>query len=155
MITKEKIQELTEDYIKKFDGFLVEITASANNKFLVQIDTQQGVSIGQCEEVNRYLNKALDNESNEFELTVSSPGLEKPFRVFEQYRKNVNRQVKIRTLDGKEYEALLQNVDQGGVTLSQRVKEIPEGKKKKEWVEKIINLPFENIKEAKIIITFK
>ena len=155
MFTKEKIQELVEGYIQSFDGFLVDIVVSGNNKFLVQIDTPQGVSIGQCEEVNRYLNKALDNENNEFELTVSSPGLEKPFKVLEQYRKNINRQVKVRTLDGREYEALLQKVDEGGVTLNQKVKEIPEGKKKKEWVEKIIDLPFDNIKEAKIIITFK
>jgi ribosome maturation factor RimP len=133
----------------------VDIVVSGNNKFLVEVDSPEGISIGQCEDLNRYLNKMLDNENNEFELTVSSPGLERPFKVVEQYRKNINRELKVRTVDGKEFQALLKNVGDGGIALAQKVKEIPEGKKKKEWVEKNIELPFGDIKEAKIIITFK
>lgn len=155
MFSKEKIQELVEQHIRSFNGFLVDIVVSGNNKFLVEVDSPEGISIGQCEELNRYLNKMLDNENNEFELTVSSPGLERPFKVLEQYRKNINRELRVRTIDGKEYQALLTNVSEGGIALRQKVKEMPEGKKKKEWVEKNIELPFTEIKEAKIIITFK
>ena len=155
MFSKEKIQELAEQHISGFNGFLVDIVVSGNNKFLVEVDSPEGISIGQCEDLNRYLNKMLDNENNEFELTVSSPGLERPFKVLEQYRKNINRELKVRTIDGKEYQALLTNVSESGIALKQKVKEMPEGKKKKEWVEKTIELPFTEIKEAKIIITFK
>lgn len=155
MFSKEKIEELAVEHIKSFDGFLVDVVVSGTNKFLVEVDSPQGISIGQCEDLNRYLNKQLDNETNEFELTVSSPGLERPFKVKEQYAKNLGRDLKIRTTEGKELQALLKEVNNQGIVLMQKVKEIPEGKKKKEWVEKNIELPFENIKEAKIIITFK
>lgn len=155
MFEKEKIKELTETKLASFDGFLVDVMVSPGNKIIVEVDSPVGISIGQCAEINRFLNAELDNETNEFELTVSSPGLEKPFKVLDQYKKNVDRQVKVKTVDGKELEATLTAVNEKGITVHQKVKEIPEGKKKKEWVEKDIQLPFDQIKETRIILTFK
>jgi len=155
LFEKERIKELTEEKLKSFDGFLVDVMINAGNKILVEVDSPSGISINQCAEINRYLNTELDNETNEFDLTVSSPGLDKPFKVVSQYEKNVEREVKVKTIDGKEYQAILKGVHRDSISLSHKVKEIPEGKKKKEWVEKQIDLPFEQIKETKIIITFK
>lgn len=152
---KENISQLTIEKLKGFNGFLVDVIVSPGNKFVVEIDTPEGVSILQCEEVNRFLNKELDNETNEFDLTVSSPGLERPFKVHEQYVKNINREIKVRTTEGKECSGVLKAVNKSGIQLMQRVKEIPQGKKKKEWIEQTIDLNFEKIKDAKIILNFK
>lgn len=152
---KENISQLAIEKLKGFNGFLVDVIVSPGNKFVVEIDTPEGVSILQCEEVNRFLNKELDNETNEFDLTVSSPGLERPFKVHEQYLKNISREVKVRTTEGKEYSGILKTVNKNGIQLMQRVKEVPEGKKKKEWVEKTTELNFEKIKDTKIILNFK
>ncbi|HYG50915.1 MAG TPA: ribosome assembly cofactor RimP [Flavobacteriales bacterium] len=155
MFEKEKIKALAESKLNDFDGFLVDLVVSNDNKILLEIDSPRGISIGECAELNRFLNKELDNETNEFELTVSSPGLEKPFKVYKQYEKNLNRQVKVRTVEGKEYTAKLSAVNKEGISLAAKVKEVPEGKTRKEWVDKSIELPFEQIKETKVIITFK
>jgi len=155
MFEKEKIKELAESKLSEFDGFLVDLVVSNDSRILLEVDSTHGISIGQCAELNRFLNKELDNETNEFELTVSSPGLEKPFKVYKQYEKNLNRQVKVRTVEGKEYTAKLNAVNEQGISLFTKVKEIPEGKIRKEWVDKNIDLPFEQIKETKVIITFK
>lgn len=155
MFEKEKIKELAESKLSSYDGFLVDVIVSSGNKIVVEIDSPVGISIGQCAELNKYLNETLDNETNEFELTVSSPGLEKPFKVFKQYQKSIDRQIKVRTVEGKEFEAQLKEVTPKGILIHQKVKEAPEGSKKREWVEKNIQLPFEQIKETKIILTFK
>ncbi len=154
MFEKEKIVELTETKLAAFGAFLVDVIVSPTNKIVVEVDSPQGISIGQCAELNRFLNTALDNEAHEFELTVSSPGLEKPFKVFEQYQKNIDRQIKVRTIEGKEFEAKLKEVNENGILLHQKVREKNE-KNKKEWVEKEIQLPFSQIKETKVILTFK
>ena len=155
MFEKEKIAELVESKLKSFDGFLVDVIVSPGNRIVVEVDSPKGISIGECADINRYLNEKLDNESNEFELTVSSPGLEKPFKVFQQYQKNIERQVKVKTVEGKEFEAKLTQVNPTGISIYQKVKEAKEGHKKREWVEKNIELSFEKIKETKIILTFK
>jgi ribosome maturation factor RimP len=154
-ITKENILKLTEERIASFDGFVVDLVVANGNKFTLELDTPKGISIGELEDVNRFLNKELDNETNEFELTVSSPGMERPFKVYKQYLKNLGRQIKVKTKDGKVTEGALANVNEKGITLNYKVKEAPEGKKKKEWVEKTAELLFENIAETKKIITFK
>jgi ribosome maturation factor RimP len=151
---KEKIVEMTNSKLAAFGGFLVDVVISQGNKIVVEIDSPEGISIGQCAELNRFLNAELDNETNEFELTVSSPGLEKPFKVFDQYKKNIDRQVKVKTIEGKEFEAKLKEVSENGILIQQRVKEKNE-KNKKEWVERDIQLPFDQIKETKVILTFK
>ena len=155
MFEKEKIKEFIESKISSYGGFLVDVIINQGNKIVVEVDSPAGISIAQCAELNRFLNDELDNETNEFDLTVSSPGLEKPFKVFEQYQKNIDRQIKVRTIEGKEFEASLKEVTPDGILLHQKVKEAPEGQKKREWVEKNIQLPFEQIKETKIILTFK
>lgn len=145
---------MIETKLAAFGAFLVDVIVSPTNKIVVEIDSPQGISIGQCAELNRFLNAALDNETHEFELTVSSPGLEKPFKVFEQYQKNIDRQIKVRTIEGKEIEAKLKEVNENGILLHQKVREKNE-KNKKEWVEKDIQLPFSQIKETRVILTFK
>ena len=73
MFVKEEIAILTETKLIAFDGFIVDVIINAGNKILVEVDSPLGISIGQCAEINRFLNEKLDNEANEFELTVSSP----------------------------------------------------------------------------------
>lgn len=151
----EHITRLIESHIAGYDGFLVDLVMAPGNKILVEIDTPQGVSIGQCADLNRYLNQELDNEANEFELTVSSPGLERPFKVRKQYHKSIGQQLKVRTAAGKDLTGILKAVSENDITIFQKLKEAPEGQKKREWVEKDTVIPFDEIKEAKIIITFK
>lgn len=155
MFEKSLIIELSQKRLKAFDGFIVDVIITPGNKILVEIDSPRGISINECADLNRFLNTELDNETNEFELTVSSPGMEKPFKVLEQYHKNIGREVKIKTLDKKELNAVLKEVTSKGIHIVQKVKETKEGKKKPEWVEKEIFIDFENIKETKKVVTFK
>ena len=60
----------------------------------------KGISIEECAAVSRELENKLDRDKEDFALEVSSPGLDAPFRVREQYDKNIGRMVSVQCKDG-------------------------------------------------------
>ena len=115
----------------------------------------RGISIGELENVHRYLNEELDKENNDFELTVSSPGMDQPFKVMEQYKKNIGKEVEVKLMGGSKLKGILQSQNSEGIVLHTREKKKVEGSKKKEWIEEDHELPFSEILETRKTISFK
>jgi len=158
MINKKKIEELALERIAELDKdlFIVEISISASNSIRVEIDCAFGnVAIEDCISVSRNIEHNLDREEQDFELQVSSPGLDKPFRVVQQYKKNVGREVKLTPVNGVKLEGVLKSADDNGVVIETTRKERLEGKKKKVTVVEEHPFNYDEIKETKIVITFK
>ena len=105
--------------------------------------------------VSRNIEHNLDREAEDFELHVSSAGLDKPFRHENQYRKNIGKRVKVKLQDSTKQEGELIAYDANELKLRDKVKKKIEGKKKKEWVELIYTFEMKDIKETKIVISFK
>ena len=158
MIAKKKIQELAEERMAHLGNglYIVELTVSPSNVIHMEIDKAMGnVSVEDCMSVSRNIEHNLDREEQDFELHVSSAGLDKPLRVLAQYEKNVGRDLKLVLVNGaKMLGKLVECSDKGIVIEQERIEKI-EGKKKKELVVDRSNHLFSEIKEAKIIITFK
>lgn len=158
MISKKKVLELIDERIAELANglFVVELTISANNVIHVELDKHEGnVAIVDCMSVSRNVEHNLDREEEDFELHVSSAGLDKPFRVLAQYIKNIGREVKVVTLEGKKLEGILRAADDKEITLETSRMEKPEGKKKKELIVEQHVFPLDQIKETKIVISFK
>lgn len=158
MISKKKITELAEERMNELNCglFIVDMTISAKNVIHVELDKAEGyVSINECMSVSRNIEHNLDRESEDFELHVSSAGLDKPLRVLPQYMKNIGREVKVVTTDGKKQEGLLVAASEKELTLETSRKEKIEGKKKKELIVEQHVFPMNQIKETKIVISFK
>ena len=158
MISKKKITELAEERMNELNCglFIVDMTISAKNVIHVELDKAEGyVSINECMSVSRNIEHNLDRESEDFELHVSSAGLDKPLRVLPQYIKNIGREVKVVTNDGKKQEGLLVAASEKELTLETSRKEKIEGKKKKELIVEQHVFPMNQIKETKIVISFK
>lgn len=158
MISKKKVMELIDERISELGNglFVVDLTISANNVIHVELDKHVGnVAINDCMSVSRNLEHNLDREEEDFELHVSSAGLDKPFRVLAQYVKNIGREVKVVTLEGKKLEGILRAADDQSITLETSKMEKPEGKKKKELIVEQHVFPLDQIKETKIVISFK
>jgi ribosome maturation factor RimP len=81
---------------------------------------------------------------------VSSPGLEMPFLVMEQYLKNQGRKVSVVTNDGTEHSGILKKVNQGGFELETEIK-----LKRKVIEVKDTSFNFDQVKTVKIVIAFK
>lgn len=100
MITKLHIRELVEQNTLSGDLFIVDIKVGKGNKIAIWVDKDQGITIDECVEISRHVEDHLDRESEDFDLDVSSPGLDMPFKVKRQYEKYLNRMVEVVTLDG-------------------------------------------------------
>ncbi len=158
MISKQKVRELAEERIKERDKnlFIVELTISATNVIRLELDKKNGnVAIEDCVSVSRNIEHNLDREAVDFELHVSSAGLDKPLRVLEQYIKNVGRSLDVKLASKEKTTGKLIAVDANGITLSREEKRLIEGKKKKEVVAVEEKIAFTDINEAKIVISFK
>jgi ribosome maturation factor RimP len=146
MITTEQIEKLVNEKLLDKDVFLVDVRIRHGNRISVFLDSDTAVNIKTCAELSRYIESNLDRESEDFELEVSSAGLDQPLKLQRQYVKNIGQDLKITTPDDKSFVAGLIAVHDETISLT-----IPENKKLK-TPKKEIDLPFKEIKEAKIVI---
>ena len=158
MISKKTVLKLIDERIEELANglFVVDLTISATNVIHVEIDKHEGnVSVSDCMSVSRNVEHNLDREEEDFELHVSSAGLDKPFRVPAQFAKNIGREVKVVMLDGTKKTGELKSANTKELVLETTRNEKPEGKKKKELIVEQLVLPMDQIKETKIVISFK
>ncbi len=158
MIDKKRVLELIDERINELNNglFVVELTISPTNVIHVELDKMGGnVAISDCVSVSRNVEHNLDREREDFEIQVSSAGLDKPFRVGQQYQKNIGKQVKVVLTNGKKHEGILQEVGSDKIVLQTSRMEKPEGKKKKELIVEDLNFTLDQIKETKVSISFK
>ena len=158
MIDRKEIEHLVEERIQELDNglYVVEMTISSTNVIRIEIDKiNGGVTVADCVSVSRNVEHNLDREKADFELHVSSAGLDKPFRHINQYIKNVGRTINVVTKDGRTIEGEIVKVADENIILSAEEMQLLDGKKKKEKVEVIYEIMLTEIKEANIVISFK
>jgi ribosome maturation factor RimP len=150
MIEKQKIEGLFEEFVKGTNLFLVSVKVSNANRIIVLADKKEGITIDECAAIHRHIENGLDRELEDFELQVSSPGLDTPFVVLQQYLKNEGRKVEVLDTDGAKFSGILKNITQGGFEIEAEVK--TKGKKADL---KDISFNFEQIKSTRVILTIK
>ena len=150
MIEKQKIEGLFEEYIRGSGLFLVSVKVSNANRIIVLADKNEGITIEECAAIHKHIEKGLDRDKEDFELQVSSPGLDVPFGVIEQYFKNEGKKVEVVDIDGSKYAGRLKNVTTGGFEIETEIKI-----KGKTIELKDISFNFEQIKSTRVILTIK
>lgn len=158
MITKEIVRSLAQERIEELDRglFIVSISISKSNVINLELDKFEGnVAIEDCISVSRNVEHNLDREEQDFELHVSSAGLDKPLRVLPQFIKNIGREVDLVLLDGTQKTGVLMTASEEELTVQTIRKEKLDGKKKKETIVEDEVFRMEQIKETKIVISFK
>jgi ribosome maturation factor RimP len=148
MISLSTIKSLIEDRIEGTSCFVVDIKVDTSNNIVVELDNDKGISIDDCISVSRAIEHNLDREAEDFSLQVTSPGADKPLKVWRQYVKNLGRSVEVTLLDGKVETGKMIAVTDEGITLES----IPV--KPKSPITKI-EISKDQIKQTKIILSFK
>ncbi|MHC5200923.1 ribosome assembly cofactor RimP [Myroides sp. LJL119] len=155
MTLKQKVQELIDQAFEQYpELFLIDFTISTDNKIMVTIDGDNGVTLQDCINVSRAIEHNLDREEEDFALEVASAGATAALKFIRQYNKNIGRKLKVVTLEQEKYEATLDSVAQNSIVLKWKTREPKPVGKGKVTVEKEIEIPFEQIKEANVIISF-
>jgi ribosome maturation factor RimP len=155
MISNKDIQDIIESFIEEKNAFIVEIKISSSNKINIEIDSNDGFSITDCVEVSRLIESKLDRDKDDFELEVASAGLSEPFKVIQQYRKNLGEEVETLTNEGIKIKGILSSVTDDGFEIEELKMVKVEGKKKKQNVVEKHSFLFDQVKATKIVIKFK
>ncbi|MDD5570426.1 MAG: ribosome assembly cofactor RimP [Bacteroidales bacterium] len=149
MFSTENVKNIVEEKIKESDKFIVDIKILSNNKILISLDSDENITIGECAEISRFIEAKLNRDNEDFELEVSSPGLNHPFKVFRQYLKNINKDVSVIGYDGIKRTGKLLKADENGIEI-----EVVKNQTKNKINTEIQNIPYKLIKETKSFIKF-
>ena len=135
--------------------FIVDISVSKDNDIVLTIESEKGkIELDDCVSLSRYVETKFDREVEDYSLTVSSAGLDQPFKVFKQFEKAVGKKVEVQLKGGRKMVAVLEAADQESITLKYSQKEAVEGKKKKEIVEHVDRFTMDQVNSVKPFIEF-
>lgn len=101
MIDKQKVIELTQEWLSDKEYFLVDVAISKSDKITVEIDHAEGVWIEDCADLSRHIESGLSRDTEDYELEVGSAGLGQPFKVFQQYLIHIGKEVETLSKAGK------------------------------------------------------
>lgn len=145
-----KIQALIEPTVETLGYELVgveHLSQGRHSLLRVYIDSEDGITIDDCERVSHQLSGLLDVEEvihGHYNLEVSSPGLDRPLFTMEHFEKYCKQKVKVKLnapIDGRrKFTGKILAVKDGNVVL--------------EVDEQDIELPFNSIEKANLIPEF-
>ena len=126
MNIKDKIENAVNEWIGSTDCFLVDVKI-APSRVAVFIDKPTGVTLDECSSLNKFITNALEPENvwETHELEVSSPGMDQPMKVYQQYLRRIGRDIKVITLDGKEMKGKLKSANEFIFICFARVTSVP------------------------------
>ncbi len=154
MSLKDKAQKLLEEALAENPSlFLIDYKIQPNNSIEVIIDGDDGVKVEDCIAISRAIEHNLDRDDEDFSLQVMSSGVSEGLQHIRQYKKNIGRKLKVKTQD-ETFEGELISVTEEAVTLTWKAREPKPVGKGKVTVTKEANVAYENIVEAKVMITF-
>ncbi|MDD3034173.1 MAG: ribosome assembly cofactor RimP [Bacteroidales bacterium] len=156
MIQKEKLASLIEKYLADNLLFLVDITISPDNDIEITIESlDSDVNLDNCTDINRIIIDSVDRDIEDYSLTVTSAGLDQPFKVLLQYRKYLGKEVTVLKKDGSKITGILREASEENIDLEYTKMVAVEGKKRKEKRETRERLPLSDIKSTKPFINFR
>lgn len=154
MTFKDKVNDLLTEVLQdKPSVFLTDLTITDSFKIIVNIDGDNGVALQDCIDVSRAIENNLDREEQDFSLEVASVGVGSPLKMVRQYKKNVGRTLIVK-LATQTIEAELVEANDNFIILSWKAREPKKIGKGKETVQKRQEIPYTDIKEAIVTVTF-
>ena len=157
MINKDVVIKAVEEWLQKGDYYLVDVEMTADDRIVIEIDHADGVWIEDCADLSRHLQETLGDELGDYELEVGSAGIGQPFKVVQQYRNHIGKEVEVLQLNGQKVQGLLKEVSEDGAQFVVTVKEKQqvEGKKRPQLVEVDKTFAVGEVKYCKYLLNFK
>jgi ribosome maturation factor RimP len=153
MISNDLISELAQSFLKDTANYLIQVNVRSGNRISVFIENDDHVSIKDCIALSRHIESNLDREKQDFELEVSSPGIDSPFKNIRQYKKYVGKDVEVIFVNGEKIQGVLLGADEAGFDIKPLP---PKSKKNNQQANDIlpVRYSFDEVKETKLVITF-
>ena len=151
VISKQHITDLAESFLKGSENYLIDVKVSASNKISVLIENDQHVAIQDCINLSRHIEHSLDREQEDFELEVSSPGIDQPFRHERQYLKYSGQTVEIKLRNGIKHKGTLSLSSGDSISL---LPTKSTSSKKTNTPAEPVNFSLNDILETRLVIKF-
>lgn len=127
----DRIREISEIYIKDHGIELIDITfkreGPAGLVLRVIVDTDEGIKVGECADLNNFLSEVLDRENvieDRYTIEVSSPGLDRPIKTDRDFERSMGKSLEFTTfeaIDGrKTHEGVLVGMDKDNVVIERQ-----------------------------------
>jgi ribosome maturation factor RimP len=155
MISAGQIRECLQEELPGWELFLVDVSVSPGNRITVYVDSLKGVTIDECKAVSRHIESKFNRETEDYELEVSSPGLDNPLKLPVQFSKNIGRQIDVVRTNGVKSTGRLILANDEMVRLEIEIMERDNKTGKKIIVPKELNIKHNEIKSAKVVISLK
>jgi ribosome maturation factor RimP len=156
MMKRDEIIERMQEPVAQRGCYIVDAQIGKDDDITLTVDKDNGsVSLEDCEAINDAFLAAFDKDQEDYSLTVTSAGLDQPFKVLRQYQKAIGSQVEVRLRNGKKIIGLLSDATKDGITLRYSLREAVEGKKRKVMVEHEEIFRMEDINSVAPYIIFK
>jgi len=156
MIDKDKLKATVLDALSGTGAFLVDIQISPDNDITVEIDSQEGIDLDLCVMITDRIHSGFDRDKEDYSLEVGSAGLTAPFKVVEQYTKNLGKDIEVLTTDGRKLKGVLTAVDtdNGSFTMNIPTK-VKEAGAKRPTVQNVpTTLKMDQCRSVKHLLTF-
>lgn len=155
MIDKALVEQTVARAIEGTDMFLVDVRVSTDNRIVVEVDSMGYMDVDACVDLSRRIEEAIDRDKEDFELEVGSAGLTSPFKVRQQFDKNIGNEVEVLTRDGRKFSGTLTETTDGGFTVEVARKVRKEGAKRPVMELQPETLAYGDAKTVKYVINFK
>jgi ribosome maturation factor RimP len=154
MTFKEKVNTLLEaELLDRPSIFLTDLNITDAFKIIVTLDSDSGIVLQDCIDISRAIEGNLDREEQDFSLEVVSFGVGSPLKMIRQYKKNIGRMLIVK-LTTATIEAELVAATEQNIILAWEAREPKKIGKGKETVQKRQEIPYSEIKEAIVTVTF-
>ena len=146
---KNAVKNIAHEIAKERNLFLINfISRGSKNKliFEIYIDNKNGITTDLCADFSKEVKaqiKKTEFRDNDFQLIVSSPGVDEPLKFLDQFYKHIGRELKISFDDGEKIqsiEAKLAEISDEELTFIFKKEEI--------------KINYKNLKKAKVKISF-
>jgi len=151
----KEIRNKIEPDVEARGCFITDLTISSDNDITLAIESEEGtVVMEDCIALDKAFHEYFDQDVEDYSLTVTSAGLDQPFKVLRQYIKATGTEVEVRLKGGRKLTGELKAVSEEGITLKYIQKETVADKKKKVAVEHEDFFPFGEINSTMPHISF-
>ena len=136
-MNKEQIINAVETAVTERGCFLVEVTVSKDNDIEIVIEKEEGVVDWEdCAAIDRVMHETFNQDEEDYALTVSSAGLDRPFKVMKQFQKALGTRVEVWLKGGKKVKGVLDAATEESIVVDGTA------------------LPFESINSVRPLIDF-
>lgn len=118
------LEESIKLAVESLDAQLYDIVIARENDkniYRVLVTSPDGISLDKCAQISRMISPMLDVQepmSGEYNLEVSSPGIERKLKTIEHFKASIGEKVKVKDIATEVYKGELISADDEKIVIS-------------------------------------